>query len=75
MERLLSAACAFLLAVTAVLLMKIFSLHRAADQIGREFGERLDTDTNVGIDIRTADKHMRRLAAQLDCQLKILRKA
>ena len=75
MERLLCAACAFLLGVIAVLLIKIFSLHRAADQIGREFGERLDTDTNVGIDIRTADKHMRRLAAQLDCQLKILRKA
>lgn len=53
---------------------KINSLHRAADELRREFGKRILQDTNVGIDISSSDKKMRQLAADLDQQLKLLRR-
>lgn len=66
--------CAVLGVALILCTIKINSLHRAADELRREFGERISQDTNVGIDISSSDKKMRQLAADLDQQLKLLRK-
>lgn len=60
------------LAIT-VLMIKVALLHRAADEIRAELGARLDTDTNTLITISCGDRHMRRLAADLNTQLRLLR--
>ncbi len=65
---------AVLIVIICILLIKIALLHRAADEIRLEFAARLNEDTNVGIDITTSDRRMRRLAADMDKQLKRLRK-
>ena len=66
--------CALLALVIAVLMIKVALLHRAADEIRAELGARLDTDTNTLITISCGDRHMRRLAADLNTQLRLLRK-
>ncbi len=66
--------CAFLVLVIAVLVIKVVLLHRAADEIRAELGARLDTDTNTLITISCGDRHMKRLAADLNTQLRLLRK-
>lgn len=55
-------------------LWKIISMRQAAEDLRREFAERLREDTNVGIDISCSDKKIRALAADIDRQLKLLRK-
>lgn len=75
MVNILIILSSLLAIVIVVLLMKIYTLRKAADEIRTEFAKRLDTDTNVGIDISTADKAMRRLAMDIDAQLRRLRKA
>lgn len=57
----------------ACLLLKLLSVYGAADEIRTQIAERMETDTNVGIDITCSDKRMRNLAADLDRQLKLLR--
>jgi signal transduction histidine kinase len=74
MVDLLCALCAALIVVICILLVKIALLRKAADEIRTEFAARLASDTNVGIDITTADRKMRQLAADVDRQLKLLRK-
>ncbi len=71
---LLCGLCAALVIVTIILLCKIVCLRSAADEIGAAFSARIHEDTNVGIDISTADRRMRRLAAEIDRQLKHLRR-
>lgn len=44
------------------------------DELCSQFSIRLKEDTNVGIDISTNDKKIRQLAADMDRQLKLLRK-
>lgn len=70
----LGILCAALGAAVIFCIIKIRSLHRAADELRREFGERIAQDTNVGIDLSSSDKKMRQLAADLDRQLKLLRR-
>ncbi len=65
--------CVLLIGVTLVLVGKILSLRRAAEELRVEFAARLREDTNVGIDISTSDTKMRALAADMDRQLKLLR--
>lgn len=74
MVYMLSGLCAVLAVIICILLVKIAGFHRAADEIRLEFAARLTADTNVGIDITTADHKMRQLAADIDKQLKFLRK-
>lgn len=62
-----------LLLVIAALAVKIHMLHKAADEITEAFADRLMTDTNTLIDISTGDKHMRRLAKDINVQLRKLR--
>ncbi|SHH86559.1 hypothetical protein SAMN02745823_01259 [Sporobacter termitidis DSM 10068] len=71
---LLCGLCAVLLAVICILLVRLAGCRQAADEIRAEFAARLATDTNVGIDITSSDRKMRRLAADIDRQLKRLRK-
>lgn len=62
-----------LAAAVTGLLFKIQILHQAVDEIRIQFAERMETDTNVGIDTVCSDKKIKQLAADLDRQLKLLR--
>lgn len=55
------------------LLVKIHILQKAAEEIAAAFADRLSTDTNTLIPISTGDRHMRRLAAAINVQLRTLR--
>lgn len=59
--------------VILVLSWKIATLHRALQEMNRDFARQLSEDTNVGIDLSTGDRHARRLAAEMNRQLKLLR--
>lgn len=74
MEYILGILCLLLLLLITFLLCKIKSLHTAADEIRREFTARRISDTNVGIDLSSSDKRMRLLAADIDRELKQLRR-
>ena len=66
-------ACA-ILAVTALALgMKVLAMRRGARQILRELSEKLSEDTNTLISLSVSDSQMRRLAAELNRQLRTLR--
>lgn len=74
MEAVLAAVCAVLVAAICLLIWKLVSLRRAAAEIRAQFAARLREDTNVGIDITSADPAMRALAADIDRQLGLLRR-
>ncbi len=74
MEGLLVAVIGILLVVIIVLWIKIYLLQKGAQEIYEAFSERLVTDTNTLIDISTNDKYMRKLAAAMNEQLRLLRK-
>lgn len=61
-----------LAAVVFFLLLKIYLLKKSAKEIADAFAENLMTDTNTLIDISSGDKHMRRLAASINTQLRRL---
>lgn len=64
--------CGSLLMIAA-LLIKIALLRKAAAEIYTELAERLKEDTNALISISSADPYMRRLASELNVQLRLLR--
>lgn len=66
--------CAILTCFILLLTLKLAALHRAADELRQDFGARIGADTNVGIDLSVRDRHMRLLAADMDKQLRLLRK-
>lgn len=57
----------------AALVIKINMLQKAAKEIGEGLADRLNTDTNTLIDISTSDKYMRKLANDINIQLRKLR--
>ena len=65
--------CLLLLITALALLVKVRLLQRSMDEIARELGERLSTDTNVLLSVSGRDRHARRLAAGLNRQLRLLR--
>lgn len=69
------AIICFLLLIIAALSAKLYLLKKGAKEIEREFSERILTDTNTLISISTSDKHMRRLAAVINGELRKLRTA
>lgn len=75
MEVFYGILCLILLIIIVLLTIKIYLLHKAADELRQEFAARLAEDTNVGIDLPTNDKKMKQLAADIDRQLLLLRKA
>ncbi len=65
--------CAILAAAVLALGIKVLSMRRAARQIVRELSEKLSEDTNTLISLSASDREMRRLAAELNRQLRVLR--
>lgn len=55
------------------LLFKLYCMRKDLQEICIQFASRMQTDTNIGIDTASADPGIRRLAADLDRQLKLLR--
>jgi hypothetical protein len=70
----LCVACAVLGLTVATLLVKIALLRKGIDEVRAEMEARLDTDTNTLISVSGGDRHLRRLAAGLNTQLRLLRK-
>lgn len=73
MEYLLLAIIGALLLVIAILLVKIYFLHKSAQEILEAFESWLAADTNTLIDISSRDPYMRSLAAGINEQLRVLR--
>lgn len=70
----LGAACLALGVAVVLLSVKIYCMRRAADEIRREFSLRLDQDTNTLISLPSRDRAMARLAAEINGQLRLLRR-
>ena len=66
--------CAALALAVLVLVVRLYLLQKSLDEIGRQLGERLSTDTNSPIFLPSRDAHTRKLAAELNVQLKELRR-
>ena len=74
MEHLLLVIIGILLLIIFVLLAKVYFLRKSAQEIRDAFRDRLTADTNTLIDISTRDPYMRKLAADINTQLRLLRK-
>ena len=74
MENLLLVIIGMLLMIIFVLLVKVYFLRKSAQEISEAFRDRLVADTNTLIDISTRDPYMRQLAADINMQLRLLRK-
>ena len=74
MEHLLLVIIGILLPVIFLLAAKVYFLHKSAQEIAEAFRGRLAADTNTLIDISTRDPYMRKLAADINVQLRLLRK-
>ena len=73
MEHLLLIIIGILLLFIFVLLAKVYFLRKSAQEIADAFRDRLAADTNTLIDISTRDPYMRKLAADINVQLRLLR--
>ncbi len=69
----LTALCTVFFILICILSLKIFSLRKAADEIRRQFKAHASGDTNTGIKISSGDSKMRKLASDIDSQLKSIR--
>lgn len=74
MEKLLLIIIGILLLIILAFVAKIYFLRKSAQEIGDGFRDRLTADTNTLIDISTRDPYMRKLAADINAQLRLLRK-
>ena len=74
MEHLLLILIGILLLIIFVLLAKVYFLRKSAQEIAEAFYDRLTADTNTLIDLSTRDPYMRKLAADINTQLRLLRK-
>ena len=74
MEHLLLVIIGILLLIIFVLLAKVYFLRKSAQELAEAFQDRLAADTNTLIDISTRDPYMRKLAADINTQLRLLRK-
>jgi len=74
MEHLLFGIIGILLLIIFVLAAKVYFLRKSAREIPEAFRDRVTADTNTLIDISTRDPYMRKLAADINVQLRLLRK-
>ena len=74
MEHLLLIIIGILFLIIFVLLAKVCFLRKSAQEITEAFRDRLTADTNTLIDISTRDPYMRKLASEINVQLRLLRK-
>lgn len=70
----LSVLSVFLLIIIVILWLKIVLMRKAAREISTAFSDRLTSETNVLIDISSHDRYMRSLAADINAQLRALRR-
>ncbi len=63
-----------LLICILLLIAKICTLQKSADEMAEGFRRSLAKDTNTLIDISSRDRHMRKLASEINAQLRLLRK-
>lgn len=61
------------LLIICALCVKIHLMQKAAQEIGKAFQERLTADTNTLIDLSSRDPYLRRLASDINVQLRLLR--
>ena len=73
MEHLLLIIIGILLLIIFALSAKVYFLRRSAQEIAEAFRDRVTADTNTLIDISTRDPYMRKLAADINVQLRMLR--
>lgn len=74
MNYLLLIIIGILLMIIFVLGAKVYFLRKSAQEIAEAFCDRLTADTNVLIDISSRDRYMRKLAADINVQLRLLRR-
>lgn len=65
--------CAVLLFIIILLIGKTVFLQKAMDEIGVLFRECLSTDTNTLLTVSSGDRHVRKLADEINKELRILR--
>ena len=73
MEYLPLAIIGILLLIIFALVAKVYFLRKSAQEIRDAFHDRLTVDTNTLIDVSTRDPYMRKLAADINVQLRLLR--
>ena len=73
MDYLLLIIIGILLFAISVLFVKVRFLRKSAQEIMEAFKDRLAADTNTLIHISTRDPYMRRLASEINVQLRLLR--
>lgn len=69
----LSVIIVILILIITTLSIKIHYMQKSADEITAAFSDRIKTDTNTLIDISGGNRHMRRLAKNINDELKKLR--
>ncbi len=74
MEVLLLAIIGILLVMVFALLAKVYFLRRSAREITEAFRKKLAADTNTLVDLSSRDPVMRRLASEINGQLRLLRR-
>lgn len=74
MEYLLLIIIGILLLILFALAAKVYFLRKSAKEIAEAFRDRVAADTNTLIDTSSRDPYMRHLAAQINVQLRLLRK-
>ena len=65
---------ALLLLTIAALSAKVYFLHKSIQEIMESFKDRLAADTNTLIDTSCRDRYVRKLAAEINVQLRLLRR-
>lgn len=73
MENLLLVIIGILILIILALGAKVYFLRKSAKEITESFRDRLTADTNTLIDISSRDPSMRKLAADINVQLRLLR--
>ena len=74
MEIVIVSLFGILILIIIYLLIHLTLMRKGADEIKQAFHERLNQDTNTLITISTHDAHMRQLAADINTELKQLRR-
>lgn len=69
----LAVLCTILMIIIICLIIRIILLYRTIDEVCRELNTRLNIDTNTLITVSSGDRHIRRLAAELNTQLRQLK--
>ena len=73
MEWWLCLICFVLVCICIFLLTKLYVIRKSVEEICEGLSEWLETDSNVGIDISSRDRGIRKLAAIIDRELQKLR--